>query len=292
LVIYFFLFIFVRILEGKADLKTKEVGYANELVKALYNLESFYATGREIGFNTMLLCEEKITKDNQLLDYMSTAKYLNRSMIKPSRASLLATFIHSHPPSYYRIAALLGNKLKPGKEAILPFICLKRSKQKKYAMKFEQAREKFKIIAKEKFKEYFEINNIPLLMEKIRRKELHQFDLQKDYIFRNLITDEIILGKLMHLVYIIYSGVLSVLKGFTPIRNLKNWYGRWVLKRLELVGFWLSLRTSKSGRLCWRIQRKLRVLWKLKLNADYAGEFGIQMHLMCNRRDGADTAQG
>ena len=197
LVIYFFLFIFVRILEGKADLKTKEVGYANELVKALYNLESFYATGREIGFNTMLLCEEKITKDNQLLDYMSTAKYLNRSMIKPSRASLLATFIHSHPPSYYRIAALLGNKLKPGKEAILPFICLKRSKQKKYAMKFEQAREKFKIIANEKFKEYFEINNIPQLMETIRRKELHQFDLQKDYVFRNLITDEIILGKLI-----------------------------------------------------------------------------------------------
>ncbi|MCK4779908.1 MAG: hypothetical protein KAT57_06970, partial [Candidatus Lokiarchaeota archaeon] len=184
------------ILEGKADLKTKEVGYANELVKALYNLESFYATGREIGFNTMLLCEEKITKDNQLLDYMSTAKYLNRSMIKPSRASLLATFIHSHPPSYYRIAALLGNKLKPGKEAILPFICLKRSNQKKYAMKFEKVREKFKIIAKEKFKEYFEIKNISLLMEKLRRKELYQFDIEKSYIFKNLITDEIIIGQL------------------------------------------------------------------------------------------------
>jgi len=202
LCIYFFLFIFVRILEGKADLKTKKVGYANELVKALYNLESFYATGREIGFNTMLLCEEKITKENQLLDYMSTAKYINRSMIKPSRASLLATFINSHPPSYYRIAAILSNELKPSKEAILPFICLKRSKQKKFAMKFKQAREKFKIIANEKFKEYFGINNIPLLMEKIKRKELHQFDLQKDYIFRNLITDEIVLGKLIDVHFI------------------------------------------------------------------------------------------
>ena len=202
LCIYFFLFIFVRILEGKAYLKTKKVGYANELVKALYNLESFYATGREIGFNTMLLCEEKITKENQLLDYMSTAKYINRSMIKPSRASLLATFINSHPPSYYRIAAILSNELKPSKEAILPFICLKRSKQKKFAMKFKQAREKFKIIANEKFKEYFGINNIPLLMEKIKRKELHQFDLQKDYIFRNLITDEIVLGKLIDVHFI------------------------------------------------------------------------------------------
>ena len=60
LLIYFFLFIFVRILEGKADLRTKKIGYANELAKALYNLESFYASGREIGFNTMLLCDEKI----------------------------------------------------------------------------------------------------------------------------------------------------------------------------------------------------------------------------------------
>ncbi len=197
LVIYFFLFIFVRVLEGKADLRTKRVGYANELVKALYNLESFYATGREIGLNTMLLCEEKITKDNQLLDYMNTAKYLNRSMIKPSRTSLLATFLNSHPPSYFRIAAILDNKIKPGKEAILPFICLKRSKQKKFALKFEDARIKFKTIANAKFKEFFEIDDIPVLMENIKRKELYQFELNKDYIFRNLITDEIIIGKLI-----------------------------------------------------------------------------------------------
>jgi len=202
LVIYLFLFIFVRILEGKADLKTKDAGYANELVKALYNLESFYATGREIGLNTMLLSEEKITKDNQMLDYMNTAKYINRSMIKPSRASLLATFIHSHPPSYYRIAAILSDKLKPSKEAILPFICLKRSKQKKYAMIFENARKKFKILANQKFKEYFAINNISILMEKIRRKELHQFDLQNEYLFRNLITDELIVGRLVDIQFI------------------------------------------------------------------------------------------
>ncbi|MFX1570298.1 MAG: M48 family metalloprotease [Promethearchaeota archaeon] len=202
LVIYFFLFIFVRILEGKADLRTKKVGYANELVKALYNLESFYATGRELGLNTMLLCEEKITEDNQLLDYMNTAKYLNRSMIKQSKISLLATFLNSHPPSYFRIAAILDSKMKPSKEAILPFICLRRSKQKKYALKFENAREKFKIIANEKFKEHFGIDNVPKLMEDIKRKELYQFEVKKDYIFRNLITDEIVIGKLKDIHFI------------------------------------------------------------------------------------------
>ena len=196
LAIYMLLFIFVRILEGKADLKVKKIGYANELAKALYNLESFYATGREIGLNTMLLCEEKIAKDNQLLDYMNTAIYLNRSMIKPSRASLLANLIHSHPPSYYRIATILGSGLKPSKEALLPFICLKKSKQKKYAKKFKEAREKFKIIANNKFKELFEIDDISSLMVKLERNESFKFDIQKDFIFKNLITDKIVLGKL------------------------------------------------------------------------------------------------
>ncbi len=194
--IYMILFIFVRILEGRADLKAKEAGYAKELVKALYNLESFYATGREIGFNTMLLSEEKITEDNQLLDYMSTAVYLHKSMIKPSKASLLSNLINSHPPTYHRIAAILSNELKPSKEAILPFICLKKSKQKKYAKKFEIPRKEFKIIANEKFKELFKINNISSLMVKLRRKELYNFELQKDYLFKNHITNELILGKL------------------------------------------------------------------------------------------------
>ena len=127
-------------MEGNADLRAKKAGYAKELAKALYNLESFYATGREFGLNTMLLCDEKITKDNQFLDYVDTAEYLYRSMIRPSRGSLLANFMNSHPPSYFRIAALLSDELKPGKEALLPFICLKRSKQIKYAKKFEKAR--------------------------------------------------------------------------------------------------------------------------------------------------------
>ncbi len=216
--IYLLLFIFVRILEGRADLKAKKVGYANELAKALYNLESFYATGREIGFNTMLLCDEKITKDNQLLDYMNTAIYLNRSMIKPSRLSLIGNFINSHPPSYFRIAALLGDELKPNKEAILPFICLKKSRQKKYARKFENARRKFKIIANEKFKQSFQVKDISLLMQNLRRKEGYKFDLTKNFIFRNKITDEIIVGKLndIHFLDDLCEGVQFI------ITNLKS----------------------------------------------------------------------
>ncbi len=196
IVIYIFIYIFVRILEGRADLYAKKSGYAKELAKALYNLESFYATGREFGLNTMLLCDEKITKDNQLLDYINTAEYLYRSMIKPSRGSLLANFMNSHPPSYFRIAAILSDELKPGKEALLPFICLKRSKQIKYATKFEKARKAFKIIANEKFKEMFKVDNISLVFEKLERKELYKLELNNEFIFKNILTEEIVIGRL------------------------------------------------------------------------------------------------
>ncbi|TFG24288.1 MAG: hypothetical protein EU529_04745 [Promethearchaeota archaeon] len=196
IVLYMFIFIFIRFLEGKADLKAKNSGYAKELAKALYNLESFYATGREFGLNTMLLCEERITKDNQLLDYMDTADYIHQSIIKPKRGSLLANLMNSHPPTYFRIAALLGEELKPGKEALLPFICLKRSKQKKYAKKFEKARYAFKIIANEKFKDYFNVENVSLLLENLRRREIYKRELKRDFIFKNKITDKIIFGKL------------------------------------------------------------------------------------------------
>ena len=195
--IYMFLYIFVRILEGKADLMSKKAGYAKELAKALYNLESFYATGREIGLNTMLLCDEKITKENQILDYYETAHYLNKSLIRPSRASLLGNFLNSHPPSYHRIAAILGDSdLKPGKEALLPFICLKGSKQKKYAKKFEKAREAFKIIANEKFKEFFGIDDISLLLEDLGRRNLYNYDINKEFLFKNRITSEYIVARL------------------------------------------------------------------------------------------------
>jgi len=196
LLVYLILFMFVRILEGKADLKTKKIGYAKELVKALYNLESFYATGREFGLNTMLLCDEKITKNNEILNYLDTADYINRSIIKPKKLSLVSNILNSHPPTYHRIAAILDDKLKPTKEALLPFICLKKSKQKYYAKIFEDARKKFIVIANEKFKEYFHIGDISAFMRDLNRIELYKLELERDYVFKNKVTDEMVIGKL------------------------------------------------------------------------------------------------
>ena len=199
LLIYVILFMFVRILEGKADAKAKNTGYANELVKALYNLESFYATGREIGLNTMLLCDEKINNDNEMLNFLNTADYINKSIVKPKRISLISNLINSHPPTYHRIVAILDNKLTPTKEMLLPFICLKRSKQRYYGNLFEHARGKFKEIASDKFREHFEIQNIANLMHDLKKRELYKLEIEKDFIFKNKITNERFLGKLKNI---------------------------------------------------------------------------------------------
>ena len=196
LLIYVFLFMFVRILEGKADQKTKRIGYAKELVKALYNLESFYATGREFGLNTMLLCEEKITENNEILNYLDTADYINKSIIKPKRGSLVSNILNSHPLTYHRIVAILDDTLKPTKEMLLPFLCLKKSNQKYYAKLFDNARIKFKNIASEKFKEHFNINDISAYMRNINRIELYKLEIDKDFMFKHKVTDEIVVGKL------------------------------------------------------------------------------------------------
>ena len=195
--IYIILFIFVRILEGKADLATKQKGYAKELIKALYSLESFYATGREIGLNTMLLCEEKITDYNKIKNYIDTADYLNTSIIKPSKLSLLSNLLNSHPPTYYRIAAVLDDTLKANKEALLPFICLSNSKRQRYAALFENARNQFRRIANEKFQEEFQVEDFSDFMKQIKRKEIFQLDLNKQFLFRHKVNKKFKIGTLI-----------------------------------------------------------------------------------------------
>lgn len=195
--IFTILYFLIRILEGKADLKTKRIGLGPNLAKALYNLESFYAHGREVGLNTMLLSEEKITNNNQMLDYISTAEYINNSIIKPSRGSLLGNFINSHPPTYLRVAAILGDDIKPMKEAFLTFTLMRGAKQKKFAAKNLNARELFKKVANKKFKEKYDVSNFSDLMESLNKREIFKRYVNKTYIFTNKIDKTKVLGKVI-----------------------------------------------------------------------------------------------
>lgn len=216
--IYIIIYIFVRFLEGKADLYAKKRGYGIELVKALYNLESFYATGRQIGLNTMLLCNEKINRGNQILNYIETAEYIYSSLIEPSRLSLLSNFLNSHPPTYYRVASILGETLSPSKEAFLPLICLKKSKIRKYGKIFESERENFEQIATQKFSQFFKIEDISDLMNKLNRKEMYELDINKDFLFKNKLTNELILGRLID---VHFNDTICEIDAFI-VYNIKN----------------------------------------------------------------------
>ena len=221
--IYLFLYIIVRVLEGRADLKAKEAGYASELTKALYTLESFYASGREIGLNTMLLCEEKINQNNKIMDYIETARYLHDSMIKPSRSSLLSNMINSHPPTYHRIAALMGDNLKPEKEAFLPFMLLNKKNIQKHAKLFDNAIYEFKKIANQKFHEFFNITSISDFLSNINRKEIFRYELNKYYVFNNKISGEFVIGKLLDVEFIddVCSPDVFFIQEYKTKKNLK-----------------------------------------------------------------------
>jgi Zn-dependent protease with chaperone function len=197
--IYIILYFFVRILEGYADKRAKTGGYGQELVKALYNLESFYASGREIGLNTMLLCDEKISRENKMLDYVSTAQYINQSMIKPSKISLLGNFLNSHPPTYHRILAILSEDINPYKETLLPLLYLRKKNQKKFAQKYYQARINFQTIANQKFKEFFRIEDISKFLHDLELDEKYKYDFQKSFLFKNIINGDYKYGNLISL---------------------------------------------------------------------------------------------
>jgi hypothetical protein len=74
---------------------------------------------------------------------------------------------------------------------------MRKSNQRKYALMFQKARENFKVIATQRFKETFNVKHISLFLEKIRRKQVYQLDFHKDFLFKNLINNDIIIGKLI-----------------------------------------------------------------------------------------------
>nr|MDO8116361.1 M48 family metalloprotease [Candidatus Sigynarchaeota archaeon] len=104
MVIFAFLYLFVRVMEAHADFVVKRAGMGRDLAKALYNLESFYALGQQVGLNVMLLADEKVDDEHRMLDYITAARALRGQLVKPSRSLAVSTLLNSHPPSFLRIA--------------------------------------------------------------------------------------------------------------------------------------------------------------------------------------------
>ena len=197
-----FLYTFVRMFEATADKNTKKAGYGKELAKGLYNLESFYATSHEIGLDATLLCDEKVSKNNRLIDYMSTAQYINKMIVKPTKLGLISNFINAHPPSYHRIIASLNEEdISTTYEALMPIIFLRKKKAEDFFIKTDSTRQKYMDMATSKVKEQFKIDNIKNLAEQLKLKENLSYKIGKTYAFLDLKTNERLFGKLEDIMY-------------------------------------------------------------------------------------------
>ncbi len=171
IVIFAFLYIFVRILEGKADRAVRETGRGEDLARALFNLEGFYAYGREAGLNTMLLCDEKNLPENQELDYFATAQYISNYLVRPGRVSLLSGLLNSHPPSAIRIASMYDQSFSSWTEALMTFSLLRSKKRENFAKRIEKARAQFERQATDQFLRMFQEKSISDLCTRIGRRE-------------------------------------------------------------------------------------------------------------------------
>lgn len=160
IVIFAFLYIFVRILEGKADRAVRNIGRGEDLARALFNLEGFYAHGRDAGLNTMLLCDEKNLPENQELDYFSTAQYISSYLVRPSRVSLLSSLLNSHPPSAIRIASMYDNSFSSWTESLMTFSLLRSKRRENFAKGIETARTQFEHQATDQFLRMFKEKSV------------------------------------------------------------------------------------------------------------------------------------
>ncbi|MBD3351587.1 MAG: M48 family metalloprotease [Candidatus Lokiarchaeota archaeon] len=194
------IYVFVRILEGFADLNSKRVGLGNQLAKGLYNLEGFYSRGREIGLDTMLLSDEEISENTKKTNYADTAQYLKKNMHYPKRLTLLSNLLNSHPPTYHRIISMYGEEktqLKPLEESVLPISLMTKMNRRIFAQKHKKAQEKYRAMANLKYKVMFNIDDYSRYLDNLNKKELFKQEIGKRFIFIDKESLRIITGKLV-----------------------------------------------------------------------------------------------
>jgi Zn-dependent protease with chaperone function len=197
------LYVFVRNLEARSDRAARKAGYKLDLAKGLYNLESYYATSHEIGLDATLLSDEKLTKNNRKLNYLTTASYLNQNMINPGKGTLLSNLINAHPPSYHRILAILHPKeIKPMREALLPFSLLSKKRAREFFNETHEAQKEYAIIATEKIKHEFEITDIRKEYKKINKRDQYAHKFGKTYAFLSRISQKRFVAQIIDIKYI------------------------------------------------------------------------------------------
>ena len=108
ILIFGLMLIVVRSFEAQADRTTIRLGHGRELGKALYRLESFYqGIAGELGMNAQLLMDRQRSIPEGKRFEGEAATELSAKLMNPSRYAMIMNLIVSHPPTAFRIAAIL-----------------------------------------------------------------------------------------------------------------------------------------------------------------------------------------
>lgn len=168
------LYIFVRILEGDADLQTKKAGYGKELAQVLYKLEGFYqGVAGDFGVNVQLLTGKEFSEDEKLRFQGEAAIRLYKHIYKPGRWDMVANIFMSHPRTAYRIVAVVDDRFSPVKGALLPFwFILPGFIRKKALKRMSEKREEFSNLISERFTQYHGEDGVKSFIEITRMDEL------------------------------------------------------------------------------------------------------------------------
>ncbi len=146
------LYIFVRALEGHADKVTKDVGYGEDLGKALFRLEGFYqGVASDFGISVNLLTNKQYTQAEREKFTAAAGRRIYQEFLSPTRSQAFSNILVSHPRTSYRITALIRDDLSPMKAAFLPYNILGLFKRKTSIEMIHQVRHDAKKLLDETF---------------------------------------------------------------------------------------------------------------------------------------------
>lgn len=180
-----FLFIFVRILEGDADLQTKKAGYGDSLAQALYKLEGFYqGIAGDFGLNVQLLTGKEFSEQEKMRFQGEAAISLYKQLYKPNRWAMFSNVFMSHPRTTFRILSMIDEDLSPVKSALLPYwLILPDFIRNKQIQKLTQKRDKFCEMISDRYTENYGETGIKKFLELVKIDELYE-----EYIGKNVIA--------------------------------------------------------------------------------------------------------
>lgn len=197
-----FLLIFVRLLEGDADLQTKKAGYGKALAQALYKLEGFYqGVAGDFGLNVQLLTGKEYTEEEKERFLSEAAITLYRHLYRPGRWAMFANIFMSHPRTAYRIVSIVEEDLSPVKSALLPYwLLLPNFIRGKTIKKLSKKRDMFAELIDERFKSYYGEEGIKEYIELSKIDEVYRPFIGRNIVAYDFVFDKVVEGKVQDVI--------------------------------------------------------------------------------------------